>query len=344
MTLRELRYLVALADIGHFGRAAQACHVSQPTLSTQLRKLEDSLGVALFERTNKTLRITPIGEQIVAKARWVLDEADSIASLARRRSRPLTGPFDLGIIPTLGPYMLPWLLPPLERAYPDLELVVHEDLTERLLDQIKAHRLDAALMALPIDDGELNALPIFDEPFRLVLPPGHRLVGATGVNQSELSREHLLLLREGHCLRDQALEVCSFDSPPRRGSEHRHPRFQPGDDLPDGGSRNGLHAAARHGARRGRAARLRGVPSRCGSVPACRSRLEAELPANDGSGVSRAGDSGQSSVVGSCGLSEFRHFRTMGEASPHVALRQSKSVDRRSDSNPEQFSFSIVLI
>ena len=217
MTLRELRYLVALADIGHFGRAAQACHVSQPTLSTQLRKLEDSLGVALFERTNKTLRITPIGEQIVAKARWVLDEADSIASLARRRSRPLTGPFDLGIIPTLGPYMLPWLLPPLERAYPDLELVVHEDLTERLLDQIKAHRLDAALMALPIDDGELNALPIFDEPFRLVLPPGHRLVGATGVNQSELSREHLLLLREGHCLRDQALEVCSFDSPPGEG-------------------------------------------------------------------------------------------------------------------------------
>ena len=214
MTLRELRYLVALADLGHFGRAAEACHVSQPTLSTQLRKLEDSLGVALFERTNKMLRITPIGEQIVAKARWVLDEADSIVSLARRRSGPLTGPFGLGVIPTLGPYLLPWLLPPLERAYPDLELVVHEDLTERLLDQLKAHRLDAALMAVPIDDRELNALPIFDEPFRLVLPPGHRLIGAGGVNQSELSREHMLLLREGHCLRDQALEVCSFENQP----------------------------------------------------------------------------------------------------------------------------------
>ena len=212
MTLRELRYLVALADLGHFGRAAQACHVSQPTLSTQLRKLEESLGVALFERTNKMLRITPIGEQIVAKARWVLDEADSIVSLARRRSGPLTGPFDLGVIPTLGPYLLPWLLPPLERAHPDLELVVHEDLTERLLDQLRAHRLDAALMALPVDDRELNAQPIFDEPFRLVLPPGHRLVGATGVNQSELSREDLLLMREGHCLRDQALEVCRFES------------------------------------------------------------------------------------------------------------------------------------
>ena len=223
MTLRELRYLVALADLGHFGRAAQACHVSQPTLSTQLRKLEDTLGVALFERTNRTLRITPIGEQIVAKARWVLDEADSIVSLAQRGSGPLTGPFELGIIPTLGPYMLPWLLPPLERAYPDLRLVVHEDLTDRLLDQLKAHRLDAALLALPVNDGELNALPIFDEPFRLVLPPGHRLVGTTAVDQSDLSREDLLLLREGHCLREQALEVCAFESHPgeRRGTDIR---------------------------------------------------------------------------------------------------------------------------
>lgn len=223
MTLRELRYLVALADLGHFGRAAEACHVSQPTLSTQLRKLEDSLGVALFERTNKSLRITPIGEQIVAKARWVLDEADSIVSLARRRSGPLTGPFELGVIPTLGPYMLPWLLPPLERAHLELQLVIHEDLTERLVDQLKAHRIDAALLALPVNDPELNALPLFDEPFRLVLPLGHRLVGENAVHQSDLRRENLLLLREGHCLRDQALEVCSFesDSSERRGTDIR---------------------------------------------------------------------------------------------------------------------------
>ena len=223
MTLRELRYLVALADLGHFGRAAEACHVSQPTLSTQLKKLEDSLGVTLFERTNKTLRITPIGEQIVAKARWVLAEADSILELARRRSGPLTGPLDLGVIPTLGPYMLPWLLPPLERDYPDLSLVVHEDLTERLVDQLKAHRIDVALMALPVNDGELNALPIFDEPFFLVLPQGHRLIGARAVGQSDLRQEHLLLLREGHCLRDQALEVCSFENLPggSRGTDIR---------------------------------------------------------------------------------------------------------------------------
>ena len=208
MTLRELSYLVALADLGHFGRAARACHVSQPTLSTQLKKLEESLGVALFERTNKTLHITPIGEQIVAKARWVLEEAESIVSLARRRSGPLTGPMDLGVIPTLGPYLLPWLLPPLESAFPEMRLVVHEDLTDRLLDQLRTHQIDAALLALPIDDRDLNVLPIFDEPFRLVLPPGHRLIGTSSVPQSELHEEHLLLLSEGHCFREQALAVC----------------------------------------------------------------------------------------------------------------------------------------
>ena len=223
MTLRELRYLVALADLGHFGRAAEACHVGQPTLSTQLRKLEESLGVTLFERTNKKLRITPVGEQIAAKARWVLAEADSIVALAQRRTGPLTGRFDLGVIPTLGPYLLPWLLPPLEHAYPDLRLVVHEDLTDRLLGHLKAHRIDAALLALPVGDGELNALPIFDEPFFLALPPGHRLIGTNTVSQSELRREHLLLLSEGHCLRDQALAVCGFESPPEgnRGTDLR---------------------------------------------------------------------------------------------------------------------------
>ena len=217
MTLRELRYLVTLADVGHFGRAAQLCHVSQPTLSTQLRKLEESLGVALFERTNRTLRVTPVGERIVAKARWMLAEADSIVALARRRAAPLTGPFDLGVIPTLGPYLLPWLLPPLERAFPDLELVVHEDLTDRLLERLGTREIDAALLALPIDDGELNTLPLFDEPFFLALPPGHRLAGTGAtVSQSDLRREHLLLLSEGHCFRDQALAACGFETPPDR--------------------------------------------------------------------------------------------------------------------------------
>lgn len=216
MTLRELRYLVALADLGHFGRAAEACHVSQPTLSTQIRKLEESLGVTLFERTNKKLHVTPIGRQIVAKARWVLAEADSIVALARRRAAPLSGPFDLGVIPTLGPYLLSWLLPPLEHAYPDLRLVVHEELTDHLLERLGAHQLDAALLALPVEGAELNTLPLFDEPFFLALPHGHRLAGQGAVSQSDLRQEHLLLLSEGHCFRDQALAVCGFETPPDR--------------------------------------------------------------------------------------------------------------------------------
>ena len=218
MTLRELRYLVALADLGHFGRAAEACHVSQPTLSTQLKKLEESLGVALFERTNKMLRITPVGEQIVAKARRVLDGADSISALAQHQAGPLSGALDLGVIPTLAPYMLPWLLPVLGRDYPELQLVVHEDLTERLLGELRANRIDAALLALPVDGAEFAVLPLFDEPFHLAVPSGHRLSGAQAVAQSELRREELLLLREGHCLRDQALAVCSFEAPP--GAHH----------------------------------------------------------------------------------------------------------------------------
>jgi LysR family hydrogen peroxide-inducible transcriptional activator len=214
MTLRELRYLVALADHGHFGRAAEACHVSQPTLSTQLRKLEDYLGATLFERTNKALRITPIGEQIVAKARQVLAEADAIVELARGKAGPLTGPLNLGVIPTLSPYLLPWLLPALKDAYPDLRLIIHEDLTDHLLERLKAHGIDAALLALPIEEEELETLPLFDEPFFFACPPDHPLARAKAVRTSDLQEAHLLLLTDGHCLRDQALAVCGFEEAP----------------------------------------------------------------------------------------------------------------------------------
>jgi LysR family hydrogen peroxide-inducible transcriptional activator len=214
MTLRELRYLVALADHLHFGRAAEACHVSQPTLSTQLRKLEAYLGATLFERTNKALHITPIGEQIVAKARRMLAEADSIVELASLKAGPLTGPLNLGVIPTLSPYLLPWLLPALKDSYPDLRLVVHEDLTDHLLERLRAHRTDAALVALPINDDELATLPLFDEPFFFACPPGHLLAEAETVSESDLREANLLLLTDGHCLRDQALAVCGFDEAP----------------------------------------------------------------------------------------------------------------------------------
>lgn len=208
MTLRELRYLVALADHGHFGRAADACRVSQPTLSTQLKKLEDGLGVVLFERTNKALRMTPIGRRIVDQARRVLAEADILVQLAHETRAPLAGPLTLGVIPTLGPYLLPWMVPRLTRAYPDLQLVLCEDLTDDLIERLRRHRIDAAVISLPIQAPDLEIQPLFDEPFFFVCPRDHPLAGKTSVAETELQQQRLLLLTDGHCLRDQALAVC----------------------------------------------------------------------------------------------------------------------------------------
>jgi LysR family hydrogen peroxide-inducible transcriptional activator len=208
MTLRELRYLVALADFGHFGRAAEACNISQPTLSTQLKKLEGTLGVVFFERTNKTLYITPIGRRIVDQARKVLADADALVELSRETAAPLAGPLTLGVIPTLGPYLLPWLLPLLKHAYPDLRLILHENLTDDLIQRLRSHRIDAALLALPIKGEDLETRPLFDEPFYFACPREHPLAQAKTVSDVELRREKLLLLTDGHCLRDQALAVC----------------------------------------------------------------------------------------------------------------------------------------
>ena len=210
MTLQELRYLVALADSGHFGRAAEACHISQPTLSTQLKKLETFLGITLFERTNKALKITPLGEKIVARARQVLAEADAIVALAQENTGPLSGPFHLGVIPTLSPYLLPWLLPALKKSHPDLKLALHEDLTQALIDRLKSHRLDAALLSLPVKDDELVSEPLFDEPFFFACSGEHKLSHAESVDTADLAGAHLLLLTDGHCLRDQALTVCGM--------------------------------------------------------------------------------------------------------------------------------------
>ena len=222
MTLQELRYLVALANHRHFGRAAAACHVSQPTLSTQIKKLEDYLGVTLFERTNKALHVTPIGEEIVARARKVIDEADSIVETARARTGPLAGPFNVGVIPTLSPYLLPWLLPALKRAYAELRLIVHEDLTTHLVARLKAHKIDAALLALPIDVPGLENMALFDEPFFFAGPPGHPLVKSRTVDESDLRDQDILLLTDGHCLRDQALAVCGHPATSREeGTDFR---------------------------------------------------------------------------------------------------------------------------
>jgi LysR family hydrogen peroxide-inducible transcriptional activator len=209
MNLRDLRYLVAVADHLHYGRAAAACNVSQPTLSTQLKKLEEYLGAALFERTNKSVHLTATGAEIVAHARRALAEADAILAVTRQRKGPLIGPLQLGIIPTLGPYLLPWLVPAARKSYPELRLVVHEDLTARLLEQLQLHRLDAAIVALPAAGEGWEVAPLFDEPFWLACPKDHPLAKRARVSEEDLQGQRLLVLAEGHCLRDQALAVCA---------------------------------------------------------------------------------------------------------------------------------------
>jgi LysR family hydrogen peroxide-inducible transcriptional activator len=210
MNLRDLRYLIAVAERRHFGRAAEACTVSQPTLSAQLKKLEAYLGVTLIERGGKAVAVTPIGEEILALARQAVEQADAIVELARSRRDPMAGPLRLGIIPTLGPYLLPWIMAPLAERFPELALIVHEDLTDNLVAGLHVHTIDAALLALPIEAGDLDSLALFDEPFWLAHPPGHPFAKAKTIREQDLLDANLLLLAEGHCLRDQALAVCGL--------------------------------------------------------------------------------------------------------------------------------------
>ncbi len=214
MTLSELRYLVAVADLRHFGHAAERCRIAQSTLSTQLRKLEDFLGVTLFERASRPVAVTPVGESIVVRARRIIEEADQICDLARQDKGLLSSALKLGIIPTLSPYLLPLFLEALHRAHPRLHVVLREDLTDNLIDALAAYEVDVLLLALPPDVHArgLHALPLFDEPFWVAFPAGDRLARQTVVVEDDLSGRKLLLLAEGHCLRDQALAVCGQES------------------------------------------------------------------------------------------------------------------------------------
>lgn len=208
MNLRDLRYLVALAEHRHFGRAAEASFVSQPTLSTQIRKLEEELGVALFERAPRKVMLTPVGREIVERARKVLADVDQLAEIARRSQDPEAGTVRLGLFPTLGPYLLPHVLPGLRERFPRIEFLLVEDKTDALLERLRDGRLDAAVLALPLADEQLHAEPLFDEPFVLATPAGHPLAGRGPLAVDDLDEERLLLLEEGHCLREQALDVC----------------------------------------------------------------------------------------------------------------------------------------
>ena len=210
MTLQELRYLVALAETGHFGQAAEACFVSQSTLSTGLKKLEDYLGITLFDRSLKRVTPTPVGREIVESARLVLQEADRIRQLAKYAEDPMDRTVQIGVIPTLGPYYLPHAMLRVREAYPKLRLLLREVMTPHLLAQLHEGRLDAGLLALPIDEEGLTVAPLFTEPFLAAVPAEHKLAKKAKIGLDELSRANLLLLEEGHCLRDQALAVCGL--------------------------------------------------------------------------------------------------------------------------------------
>jgi LysR family hydrogen peroxide-inducible transcriptional activator len=209
MNLRDLSYLVALADHRHFGRAAAASFVSQPTLSTQIRKLEDELGVSLVERAPRRIMLTPIGRDIAERARRVLSDVAQMGEVARRSQNPEAGTVRLGLFPTLAPYLLPHVLPAVRTRFPLLELLLVEEKTDVILTRLREGRLDACLLALPVHDDQLHVEPLFEEPFVLAVPKSHRLAARnTPLALADLDDEHLLLLEEGHCLRDQALDVC----------------------------------------------------------------------------------------------------------------------------------------
>jgi LysR family hydrogen peroxide-inducible transcriptional activator len=208
MNLRDLKYIVAVAECRHFGRAATRCFVSQPTLSGQIKKLEDHLGVTIFERTNRSVEVTPIGSAIVDRARLAIEQAEAIEQLARDHQDPLAGPLRIGAIPTLSPYLMPLILVPLRRLFPQMRLVLSEEITDSLMGRLHRHEIDAALLATPVEDPDLTSIPLFDEPFWLAHPRKHPLYDKDEISAKDLEAIDLLLLAEGHCLTHQVMEVC----------------------------------------------------------------------------------------------------------------------------------------
>jgi len=217
MNLRDLKYILAVAETRHFGRAAERCFVSQPTLSGQIKKLEDGLGVTIFERTNRSVEVTPIGETILTHARLALEQANAIEQVARAHQDPLAGPLRIGAIPTLSPYLMPLILVPLKRTYPQLKLVLFEELTDHLLSRLRNHDLDVALLATPTEDPDLESIPLFEEPFWLAHPRNHPIYDKDEITNRDLEEIELLLLSEGHCLTEQVMEICHLAERPQTG-------------------------------------------------------------------------------------------------------------------------------
>ena len=208
MNLRDLKYIIAVAETRHFGKAAERCFVSQPTLSGQIKKLEEELEVTLFERTNRSVEITPVGTAILTHARVILEQADLIQQLARAHQDPLAGALRIGVIPTLSPYLMPLILMPLRKRYPQMKLVLSEELTDSLLERLRNHEIDAALLATPVAEQDFETLTLFDEPFWIAYPRRHPFYIKDKITLRDLGNENLLLLAEGHCLAEQTMEVC----------------------------------------------------------------------------------------------------------------------------------------
>lgn len=220
MTLNELRYVAAVARERHFGRAAEACHVSQPSLSVAVRKLEEELGVMLFERGSGEISITPIGERVVEQARRVLEEAELLRQLAAQGQDPLNGMVRLGVIYTIGPYLLPYLIPRLHRRAPEMPLRIEENYTAALSAQLKEGELDVLILSLPFAETGVATQAIYEEPFVVLMPTGHPLEQAAAVDSTTLAQQKLLLLGPGHCFRDQVLRFCPDCNHASQGTEN----------------------------------------------------------------------------------------------------------------------------
>ncbi|NNE63489.1 MAG: LysR family transcriptional regulator, partial [Gammaproteobacteria bacterium] len=211
MNLRDLQYIIAVAETRHFGRAAERCFVSQPTLSGQIKKLEDELGVVIFERTNRSVVTTPAGEAILVHARQMIEQSEAIRELALAHQDPLAGPLRIGVIPTLSPYLMPLILIPLKQQHPDLSLVLSEEMTDVLIARLLNYEIDAAILATSVGDHDLISTPLFDEPFWVAYALDHPFYLKQKISKKDLKQQKMLMLAEGHCLADQTMELCGTD-------------------------------------------------------------------------------------------------------------------------------------
>jgi len=226
MTLTDLRYIIALARERHFRRAAEACFVSQPTLSVAVKKLEDELGVVLFERSHTDVSLTPVGEQVVDAAQRTLEAAESVKQVASAGQDQLTAPLKVGAIYTVGPYLFPELIPHLKEIAPQMPLIVEEGYTADLTEQLKQGELDVILISLPFEEPNILTLPLYEEPFVVLLPASHPLIARKTLSSKQLENESMLLLGAGHCFRDQVLEACPGCLPKSVQGEHAATRVE----------------------------------------------------------------------------------------------------------------------